>query len=401
MMTRPISVLHFTNGPTRGGAEEHILTLLRGLDRRYFQLHLVCAPEVADKIRPDVPSDVELIPLLLRKPLQLGAALRFINILRSRKIEILHSHLFYSSLFASPLGALAGVPVVLETPHVRELWRKGIKGNFAVDRLVARSLDAVIAVSHANAEYLIKCKRLPARKIHVIHNGCDIKRFSNAGDPSAFRAAQGIPATDPVIVVLARLEPQKGHSFLLNALPQVVAEFPRLRVLFVGDGALRADLEMRARELNLEGSVTFAGYQSNPMPWLSIADFTVLPSLYEGLPLVVIESLAAGKPVIATAVDGSPEVVVHEKTGLLVPPGDPQSLAAGVLTLLTDEGLRHRLGDAGKTFVLENFAQEQQVRRTEDLYFELLAAKTGRAVKRDAEQVDPVAAGENAAVLTA
>jgi len=321
-MTDPISLLHFTNGPTRGGAEEHILTLLRGLDRRFFRLHLVCAPEVADKMRQDVPSDVELIPLLLRKPHQAGAALRFIKILRSRKIEILHSHLFYSSLFASPLGALAGVPVVVETPHVRELWRQGVKGHFAVDRLVARSLDALIAVSHANAKYLTKGKGLPARKIHVVHNGCDIRRFSVSGDASAFRASRGIAAGDPLIVVLARLEPQKGHAFLLNALPQVVGEFPRLRVIFVGDGALRADLEARARELKLETNVTFAGYQSNPTAWLSIADFTVLPSLYEGLPLVAIESLAAGKAVIATAVDGSPEVVLHEKTGLLVPPAD-------------------------------------------------------------------------------
>jgi len=400
-MTHPISVLHFTNGPTRGGAEEHILTLLRGLDRRYFRLHLVCAPEVAEKMRPDVPSDVELIPLLLRKPNQARAALRFIQIVRSRKIEILHSHLFYSSLFASPLGALAGVPVVVETPHVRELWRKGIKANFVVDRTVARSLDAVIAVSYANAEYLIKSKGLPARKIHVIHNGCDIRRFSPSGDPSAYRAAQGIAATDPAIVVLARLEPQKGHSFLLNALPQVVAEFPHLQVILVGDGALRADLEMHVRELKLEANVVFAGYQSNPMQWLSIADFTVLPSLYEGLPLVAIESLAAGKTVIATAVDGSPEVVVHEKTGLLVPPGDPQSLATAVLRLLRDEGLRQRLGDMGKDFVLENFTQERQVSRTEDLYFKLLAEKTGRVVRRDERHADPIASGEAATVLTA
>src|SRR6476660_2193358 len=105
-MTQPISLLHFTNGPTRGGAEEHILTLLRGFDRRFFRLHLVCAPEVAEKMRPDVPPDVELIPLLLRKPQQVGAAVRFVEILRSRKIEIAHSHLFYSSLFASPLAAI-------------------------------------------------------------------------------------------------------------------------------------------------------------------------------------------------------------------------------------------------------------------------------------------------------
>src|SRR2546425_3107279 len=147
-MTQPISLLHFTNGPTRGGAEEHILTLLGGLDRRLFRLHLVCAPEVADKMRSDVPGDVELIPLLLRKPHQTGAAAKFIKILRSKKIEILHSHLFYSSLFASALGSVAGVPVIVETPHVRELWRKGMKANFAVDRLVTRSVDGLIAVSH-------------------------------------------------------------------------------------------------------------------------------------------------------------------------------------------------------------------------------------------------------------
>ena len=99
--------------------------------------------------------------------------------------------------------------------------------------------------------------------------------------------------------------------------------------------------------------------------------------------------------------DGSPEIVVHEKTGLLVPPADSQSLTTAVLKLLRDEGLCQRLGDAGKTFVLENFTQERQVRLTEDLYFKLLAAKTGRVVRRDAEQADPVASGETAAVLTA
>jgi len=200
--------------------------------------------------------------------------------------------------------------------------------------------------------------------------------------------------------VLARLETQKGHSFLLQALPHVVSEFPRLRVIFVGDGALRAELEAQTDQLNLHGNVTFTGYQSNAAQWLSIADFTVLPSLYEGLPLVAIESLAAGKAVVGTAVDGTPEVVIHNKTGLLVPPADPQGLTAALQVLLRDRDLCERLGSAGASWVLENFTQEQQVRRTEDLYFKLLDEKTGRRLIRDAEQAKPVHSGERT-VLTA
>jgi len=400
MSTEPISLLHFTNGPTRGGAEEHILTLLHGLDRRFFRLHLVCAPEVAEKVRPDVPGDVELIPLSLRKPQHLGAATRFIRFLRSRKIEILHSHLFYSSLFASPLGKLAGVPVICETPHVREQWRKGMKANFAVDRCVAGCVDALIAVSQANADYLVKSKGLPSRKIQVIHNGSDVARFSAPFDANALKAQRGIDAKAPVIVVLARLEPQKGHSFLLKALPGVVAEFPQLQVLFVGDGASRSALEAQTDALSLRNNVRFAGYQSDAAGWLAIADFTVLPSLYEGLPLVAIESLAAGKAVIATEVDGSPEVVVHEKTGLLVPPADSMALARAMQVMLRDKDISARLGADGKTWVAKNFTKELQVRRTEELYFSLLAQKTGRRITRNKE-AESVIASEGATVLTA
>src|SRR5574341_2072275 len=124
-MPTPLSLLYFCNTLARGGAEEHILTLRKGLDRALFRLHLVCPPEVAEKVKPDLPADVELVPLCFRKPSQIGPALRLAQIIRERRIDILHSHLFYSSLFASPIGWLCRVPVILETPHVRELWRHG------------------------------------------------------------------------------------------------------------------------------------------------------------------------------------------------------------------------------------------------------------------------------------
>ena len=370
MRTQPISVLYFTNTDARGGAEEHMLTLLQGLDRTHFRFHLVCPPEVADMLRPDLPADVELLPLCLRKPSQFRAAIRLGQIMRERRVDILHSHLFYSSLFASPVGWLCRVPVVLETPHLSERWRRGwFKSRFVVDRFVGRFVDHYIAVSEANARYLSEEKGLPSKKIVVIHNGCDLVRFAPSHRPPAsLKANLGFQEADPLLVVTARLEPQKGHRVLLQSLQTVHREFPQVRLVCLGEGCLRDKLESQVRELGLEDSVRFLGYQSNVLDWLVLADLTVLPSFWEGLPLAAIESLAAGRPVVATAVDGTPEVIIDGKTGLTVPPDDPERLAGAICRLLREPGLRERMGEAGRKWVMEHFSQERQIRQTQEFY---------------------------------
>jgi glycosyltransferase involved in cell wall biosynthesis len=370
MRTQPISVLYFTNTDARGGAEEHMLTLLHGLDRTHFRFHLVCPPEIADMLRSDLPADVELLPLCLRKPNQFGSAIRLGQILRERHVGILHSHLFCSSLFASPIGWLCQVPAILETPHLSERWRHGwFKSRFVVDRFVGRFVDYYIAVSEANARYLSEEKGLPSKKIVVIHNGCDLTRFVPSHRvPAGLKTGLGFQEDDPVLVILARLELQKGHRILLQSLRTVRREFPQVRLVCLGDGWLRDELESRVRDLNLQNSVRFLGYQPNVVDWLALADVTVLPSLWEGLPLAAIESLAAGCPVVATAVDGTPEVVVDRETGLTVPPDDPELLAGAICQLLRDPELRERMGEAGRKWVIEHFSQERQIRQTQELY---------------------------------
>ena len=377
MPQRPISVLYFTNSSVRGGAEEHILTLLRGLDRKDFQSHLVCPAECAEKLRPDLPTDVEVIPLRLNKPSQVGGAARLARILRERNVGILHSHLFYSSLFASPIGWLCRVPVIIETPHLREAWRHGwLKGSFAVDRLVGRFVTRYIAVSEANARYLVNQKGLAAKKVVVIQNGCDLDRFSpNQPAPRDLKRSLGFDEGDPVLLVMARLEPQKGHSVLLRAFPAVRSEFPRARLVCAGEGVLRSELEGEARGLGIEEAVRFVGHKPNITDWLALADMTVLPSFFEGLPLAAIESLAASKPVVATAVDGTPEVVVDGKTGLTVPPGDPICLADAICRLLREPLLRQTLGQAGREWVLDRFSRERQIQRTQEFYLRAWAEK--------------------------
>jgi glycosyltransferase involved in cell wall biosynthesis len=347
-----------------------MLTLLRGLDRARFRFHLVCPPVLAEKLHPDLPTDVELLPLCLREPRQLATAVRLGDILRERRVDILHSHLFYSSLFASPIGWLCRVPVILETPHLSERWRGGwFKSRFVIDRFVGRFVDHYIAVSEANARYLSEEKGLPRKKIVVIHNGCDLTRFAPSHkSPSGLKATLGFHEADPVLVVTARLEPQKGHRVLLQSLQTVQREFPQVRLVFLGEGCLRGELESQVCELGLQDSVRFLGYQSNVVDWVALADFTVLPSFWEGLPLAAIESLAAGRPVVATAVDGTPEVVIDGKTGLTVPPDDAGRLAGAICRLLREPGLRERMGEEGRRWVIEHFSQERQIRQTQELY---------------------------------
>jgi glycosyltransferase involved in cell wall biosynthesis len=370
MMRNRISVLYFSNEFTRGGAEQHMLTLICGLSREHFDLHLACTPQLAKLLEPDLPSDVEVIPLTFRKPWQVNAALQLAEILRSRGVDILHSHLFYASLFASPVAWSCSVPMVIETPHVRESWRRGrLKSRFVVDRLVGRCVNRYIAVSEANGRYLAEQKGLPTQKISVIHNGSDLKRFRHARSRAlGLREKFGFRKEDLVLLAAGRLEPQKGHSVLLTALPRVQQLFPNVRTVFAGEGALLEPLQRQVRDLGLVGAVDFVGFQTNLEEWLSVADITVLPSFYEGLPLVAIESLASETPVVATAVDGTPEVVIHERTGLTVPPDAPDQLAAAICKLLADTDLRRQYGSAGRAWVEQEFSQEKQIQRTEELY---------------------------------
>ncbi len=317
-----ISVLHFTYSKVYAGAEEHMLTLLRGLDRELFRPLLACHPRLLQEMRSTLPGDVEAFPIRIEGLTSFVAAWQLSRILREQRVEILHSHMFHSSLMASPIGWACRVPVIIETPHVAERWRKGwMKGHFWVDRLISRYVTHHIAVSRSNAKYLVQDKGLAPHKVITIRNGCDLAHFApGRPSPGGLRKTLGFAEEDLILVVPARLEPQKGHAVLLKAMPHILREFPQSKVVFVGDGSLRRDLEQQTERLGLASSVKFVGFQSNMADWYRFSDLMVLPSFFEGLPLVAIESLAAGCPVVATAVDGTPEVIVDGETGLTVPP---------------------------------------------------------------------------------
>lgn len=370
-----VPVLYFLNSVVRGGAEEHLLALLQSLDRERFRLGLAGPPELLQSLERDLPADVARYPVLLRGPLNMSGFIGLARIIRQFRPAVFHSHLFYASLFGAPVAWFCRVPVILETTHIREHWRHGWKSSFRIDRLVGRVVSGYIAVSEANARYLVGEKRLPASKVRVIQNGCRLDRSHPAGpSPAAMRASLGFGEDDPVLLHIGRLETQKGHRVLLEALPAVRARFPAVRLVCAGEGSLRGELEKQVAAGGLGECVRFAGYQPDVAAWLALASMAVLPSFYEGLPLAAIESLAAGRPVVATAVDGTPEVVVDGETGLLVPPGDAGSLARAIVALLESAELRQRMGQAGRRHVLQHFTLQRQVEQTAEFYVSLLAA---------------------------
>jgi glycosyltransferase involved in cell wall biosynthesis len=369
-----VRVVQFLCSTVRSGAEEVALELARGLDPKKFKSFVVCPPSLLDSFESECrAAGAETLALTLASPWHVGAARKFVSFLRSQRIDVVHAHMVRAALVAVPLSRLAGVPVVVQTCHGREAWRTGwLRGRYEVDRIIAALADATVAVSESTRDYLLKEKSLNPRKVVVIRNGRSLTGFSpGAGRLEILRAELGIAPDEAVLGVFGRLEEQKGHCYLVEALTAVAAR-TRLKVLFVGDGSLRARLEASARARGLDGRIVFTGYRQDWRDLMALSDLVVLPSLYEGLPLVPIEAGALGKAVLATAVDGTREVVADGLTGRLVPPAQSEPLARAILELLQDPSERRRMGENARARAAELFSLERQLRETADLYGRLL-----------------------------
>lgn len=367
-----LSVLHFTNSTLWGGVEGHICGLLRNFSRRQFQAHLVCDPALYERFREAIPSDIAVTPLALSSPRHVVAALRFARLLRREQFDIAHSHMFWSSIFASPIAWACRVPVIVETLHGTEAWRTGWKASCAVDRATTHFVSRYVAVCDSDARFLKVKKRIPAAKISIIHNGVDTGRFAVPPHArTAIRRSLGFSEADLVLIVVARFHPGKGHRVLFASMRQLIQLYPHLKLICLGEGEQGPELRALCQDLGLARCVRFAGYQEHVPEWLAAADINVLPTFYEGFPLTILEAMASGLPTVASNVGGIPEAMEDGVGGLLVPPGDSQSLANKLSILLGDASRRVQMGRAARKRLLQKFILEQQVRHTEKMYLEL------------------------------
>lgn len=371
-MYRVQSVLHFTNSTLWGGVEEHICGLLRNLSRKKFRTHLVCAPVLYERFRSGCSADVRVTPLSLLSPHHLGAAAQLARLLILEKFTIVHSHMFWSSLCASPVAWACRVPAIVETLHGTEAWRSGWKANVWIDRGISHLVSKYVAVSASDARFLATRKHVPVEKIVIINNGVDLQRFEPSQTArKEMRDALGFAEEEVVLIMVARFHKGKGHPILLHAMRQLVDRGATPKLICLGEGEEEGDVRRLADELDLIEHIRIEGYQQNVARWLQAADINVLPTYYEGLPLTLLEAMASGLPTVASKVGGIPEILQEGVSGCLIQPGDPGKLADALYCLISQPGLRSRMGLAAYSCVSGSFSLDKQVRSTERLYLEL------------------------------
>jgi glycosyltransferase involved in cell wall biosynthesis len=304
-----------------------------------------------------------------------AALLALARSLRRERIDLLHVHLFEPSVIGLLAGVLAGTRARVLTRHYSDYHtRIDRPWHVRLDQLCTRLAHVVIAVSRHTAEHLTGVEGAPARKVRVILNGVDLERARISSPDAPRRLRQELGGGAQLLLVPARLHPEKGHSHLFRALPELRQRCKQpFLVLVAGDGPFRAEYEREVAALGVSDLVRFLGFRHDMPDLMAAADLVVLPSVTEAFGLVLTEALFLGTPVVATRVGGVPEIIADGVDGVLVPPGDSAALAAAIGGLLTSDEARARLQGAGRRKVAETFGFDRMIRGYESLYAELLA----------------------------
>lgn len=373
---RPV-VCHLVEDLHLGGVEELVRLIVTSLNPQKYRV-IVCAIEeggvMADRIQA---AGIPLTVLGYTTYHRLETLRDLARFLREQRVSILHTHLYFANMAGRWANLLAHVPIIITTVystyHERRLRHRIMEWWWA------HWTDRIIAAAEAIRDYAVRQTRIPREKFAVIHDAArDLLAHAQAEGLSRARAraALGLNESDYVVGCVARLDPVKGHEYLLAAMPYVAAAHPDTALLIVGDGPRRAGLEAQARDLGLASRVRFLGARDDIASLLLASDLFVLASsLREGCPLAVLEAMSLAKPVVASRLGGLAEEVEDGVTGLLVPPRDPEALAVAIKRLQDDPAAARRMGEMGRQRYEQRFSPAIMLGKIESLYDELLHTK--------------------------
>jgi glycosyltransferase involved in cell wall biosynthesis len=376
--TKRPRVLHLITSFEVGGTERQAVELLNRIDRRRFDVSLA-ALRLEGPLYREVAA---IFPRAQQFPLtsfyNANAAKQLMRLrgwMIKERVEILHAHDFYAGLLGAAAARLAGARVIACQRHMRLSDRRVHEWG---TRLTHRLAHRVLVNSEAIRDHLLAGGRVAPEKIVVIRNG-----LSDAAERAAFdndgRAKQraallrelNLDEGAKLIGLVARLQPVKGHRYFIEAASRIAAVEPKAHFLLVGDGALRREIEEQAARLGVGDRAHLLGARSDAASIAAGFDVAVLASLHEGFPNTVMEAMAAGAPVVATAAGGTTELVIDGATGFLAPPADADALARRILDALRNPELTARIAANGRRRVLMQFSMRRMVESVERLYEEL------------------------------
>jgi glycosyltransferase involved in cell wall biosynthesis len=393
-----IRVLHIITELVVGGAQDNTFLTVEGLDRSRYRVDLMGGAGGSCEARARAAADRLYVLPDLQRSLSVGAHLRAVGqiarILRRERYHVVHTHSANAGLVGRAAAALARVPVVVHTYHTvpgEDLsfparWR----GTFVrLERLATRATDRIVTVCDSNLEKSVELGLAPRRKLETVLSGIDLRRFEPDVDPAETRRALGVPEGWPVVGFVARLAPQNAPDVFVQAARRYLARHPETCFLMAGGGPQLEEIRRMAGDLP---QLRVLGSRDDVPRLLRAMDVYVSTAAWAGLGRSVTEAMITGRPVVATAVGGVPEVVRSGETGILVPPGDPEAVCRAVGDLLADPALAARLGRGARAAVVPRFGAGEMVRALDEMYVELLRRR-GIAVPAAAAPTPPAHAG--------
>ncbi len=358
---------------TIGGAEVLAAELARQLAERY-RFVFACLDEqgrVGEKLQAE---GFEVFCLGRQPGIDVGCTFRLGKFWREVGVDLVHAHQYTPFFYAACARFLRHRPPILFTEHGRWYPDYPRRRRIVFNRLMLRSRDRVVAVGEAVRQALVRNEGLPGHRIQVIYNGVDVERFQRRTDQRiAVRQSLHLAEEDFVIVQVARLDYLKDHITALRTIERLVRRVPRAKWLIVGEGPKREMIEAEIAVRHLEDAVRMLGLREDVPELLWAADVAALTSISEGIPVTLIEAMAAGLPVVATKVGGVPEIVVPGQTGTLTAPGDDAALADALAQLAEDAQLRRQWGEAGHRRAAEVFSQRLMHEQYADCFDQMLA----------------------------
>jgi len=396
-MQKKYKIIHLITRLDKGGSAENTLLTALGINKKKYEVILVKGPTYESRMSKEEHASVIAdlkeaqlkgvkivnIPFLLRRinPVyDLLALFSLYILLIKERPTIVHTHTSKAGLLGTLAAKMAGIPILIHTPHGHVLW--GYFGPLKtkififLERLTSRITGKIVALTNREKEDYLMFRIANEDRFVVIFSGVKLNKFKESlfGEKQNFKKELGIPENSSIVGTVGRLVPVKGPESLIKAAKYIISKYPDTFFIFTGDGYLRQDLENKAFKMGTKENIIFLGWRDDAAKIISAYDVFVLPSLNEGMGRVLVEAMALGKPIVASNIGGIPDLVIHGKNGFLVPPKNPKELAKYIQILLEDEKKREKMGFAGKEMSL-NFSAENMVEKIAELYEELLIQK--------------------------
>ncbi|NQU12260.1 glycosyltransferase [bacterium] len=318
------------------------------------------------------PRDAKAGPKGLLACLHGSAVVRLARLVRQERIQVVHTHNAAPHFYGALGGRLAGARV-LHTEHGKNLGDE--RRSWRLNRWVAPLTDLTAAVSEKVAEEALTREGVPRHRLRLVPNGIPVERFQAPVDRSALRRELGLTPSHLLVGTVGRLVPEKNYPLLIAAFARLAASGAAVHLVLVGDGRARADLERAVAARGLARRVSFLGTRSDIPALLGSFDAFVLSSDTEGMPMALLEAMAAGCPIVVTAVGGNAQLIGHDQQGLLVPPRDEPALATALARLLDEPATAGRLGQAARARVTEQYSVQQMTRAYEELWRQLASRR--------------------------